>query len=84
MTSAIRDAGASAVSRAGFALNVYRTWRVRMDFLVWIARMRTPEPHASAIRSLQDAASAETRAHVAIESDGSFMLDVHMLGMNAA
>ena len=87
-TSHVRDYNAAewiaAVGRAGFALNVYRTWRVRMDFPVWIARMRTPEPHASAIRSLQDAASAETRAHFAIESDGSFMLDVHMLGMNAA
>lgn len=87
-TSHVRNYNAAewiaAVGRAGFAPNVYRTWRVRMDFPVWIARMRTPDLHASAIRSLQDGASAETRKHFAIESDGSFMLDVHMLGMNAA
>jgi hypothetical protein len=46
-----------------------------MDFPVWIARMRTPELHAAAIRALQQAASAEVRARLAIEDDGSFMLD---------
>ena len=87
-TSHVRDYSAAewtaALGRSGFSLNSCRTWRVRMDFPVWIARMRTPELHAAAIRSLQDGASAEIRAHFAIESDGSFMLDIHMLGMTAA
>jgi SAM-dependent methyltransferase len=87
-TSHVRDYNAAewiaAVGRSGFALNSYRTWRVRMDFPVWIARMRTPELHAVAIRSLQDAASTEIRTHFSIEPDGSFMLDVHMLEMTAA
>ena len=56
-----------------------RTWRLRMDFPVWIARMRTPEEKVKAIRALQIAASAETKAHFAIEPDGSFLLDVLMI-----
>jgi SAM-dependent methyltransferase len=68
-----------ALARSGFALEACRTWRLRMDFPVWIARMRTPEDNVKAIRALQDAASAETRAHFAIEPDGSFLLDVLMI-----
>ena len=60
-----------------------RTWRVRMDFPVWIARMRTPKENVRAIRALQRAASAETRAHFAIEDDGSFLLDVMMAEVTA-
>ena len=56
-----------------------RTWRLRMDFPVWTARMRTPETNVRAIRALQEAAAAETRAHFAIEADGSFLLDVMMV-----
>ena len=54
-----------------------------MDFPVWIARMRTPEPNARAIRALQTAASAEVAAHFAIEHDGSFMLDILMIEASA-
>ncbi len=68
----------AALGRAGFAVTGSRTWRVRMDFPTWIARMRTPEELVRAIRALQVAASAETKAHFAIEEDGSFMLDVGM------
>jgi hypothetical protein len=50
-----------------------------MDFPVWIARMRTPELNALAIRALQQAAAQETRTHFAIEPEGSFMLDVLMV-----
>jgi SAM-dependent methyltransferase len=69
----------AALGRAGFALAGCRTWRLRMDFPVWTARMRTPEENVRAIRALQSAASAETRAHFAIEGDGSFLLDIIML-----
>ena len=55
-----------------------------MDFPVWIARMRTPEDQVKAIRALQNAASAETKAHFAIEADGSFMLDVLMIEASTA
>ncbi|MDT8278593.1 hypothetical protein RQ734_21270 [Roseomonas mucosa] len=82
-TSHVRDYTAaewtSALAQSGFASTGMRTWRVRMDFPVWTARMRTPEEHVRAIRALQHAASAETRAHFVIEEDGSFLLDVLMI-----
>ena len=56
----------------------------RMDFPVWIARMQTPEENVKAIRALQIAASTETKAHFAIEPDGSFHLDMLMIEASAA
>jgi SAM-dependent methyltransferase len=73
-----------ALGRAGFTLESSQTWRLRMDFPVWIARMRTPEVNMQAIRALQAAASREVRQHFAIEDDGSFMLDVMMIKARAA
>lgn len=70
---------AAALNRAGFAIVSCRTWRLRMDFPVWTARMGTPADQVTAIRALQEAASAETKAHFAIEADGSFLLDVMMI-----
>jgi ubiquinone/menaquinone biosynthesis C-methylase UbiE len=72
-----------ALAQAGFAVEACRTWRLRMDFPVWIARMRTPDENVKAIRALQIAASAETKAHFAIEPDGSFLLDVLMIEASA-
>ena len=69
----------AALEQAGFAVRALRTWQLRMDFPVWIARMRTPEVNAQAIRALQAAASAEVREHFAIEPDGSFMIDIMMV-----
>lgn len=81
-TSHVRDYSAAewlaALGRAGFAVGALRTWRIRMDFPVWTARMRTPAPLVTAIRAVQEAAAAETRAHFQIEADGSFLLDVMM------
>jgi len=50
-----------------------------MDFPTWIARMRTPELQAHAVRAVQRAASHEVRAYFEIEADGSFQLDVMAL-----
>jgi SAM-dependent methyltransferase len=72
------------LGRSGFAVNACRTWRLRMDFPVWIARMQTQEDYVKAIRALQIAASAETKAHFAIEPDGSFLLDMLMIEATAA
>lgn len=69
----------AALAGAGFAILSCRTWKLRMDFPVWTARMRTPEENVRAIRALQQAAPAETRAHFAIEEDGSFLLDIMMI-----
>jgi hypothetical protein len=65
-----------ALEAAGFAVRTQSTWQLRMDYPVWIARMRTPDDNARAIRALQAAASADVREHFAIEADGSFMLDI--------
>lgn len=64
------------LTRAGFRIDQVTTWRVRMEFPVWIARMATPAPLATAIRMVQDSAPVEVRRHFAIEPDGSFMLDM--------
>jgi ubiquinone/menaquinone biosynthesis C-methylase UbiE len=74
----------AALEQAGFAVRNLRTWQLRMDYPVWIARMRTPEINAQAIRALQAAASAEVREHFAIEPDGSFMIDIMMVETVAA
>ena len=73
------DEWLAALIRSGFSLTGCRTWRLRMDFAVWIARMTTPEENVRAIRALQRAAPAETKAYFAIEEDGSFLLDVLMV-----
>jgi SAM-dependent methyltransferase len=87
-TSHVRDYTAAewlaALARSNFALAGCRTWRLRMDFPVWTARMRTPAGNIRAIRALQAAASAETKAHFAIEDDGSFILDILMIEAMAA
>src|SRR5262245_19039460 len=69
----------SAYTRAGFRLTASRTWRLRMEFATWTARMSTPEVNVRAIRAVQAAASVETKAHFAIEADGSFLLDILMI-----
>lgn len=66
----------AALGRAGFTVERMTTDRLRMDFPSWIARMRTPEVHAAAIRSLQQGASADVAEAFALEADGSFTVDV--------
>ena len=82
-TSHVRDYSASewmaALTGVGFAVRATRTWRLRMDFGTWIARMCTPDVNRDAIRTLQEAASDAVRAHFGIEPNGSFMLETLML-----
>lgn len=75
---------AAAVERGGFAVEAVRRHRLRMEFATWTARMRTPPVQAAAVRALQQQASADVRAHFAIEPDGSFLLDVMVLEATAA
>lgn len=87
-TSHVRDYSEdewqAKLERAGFAVTRVVNWRLRMDFPVWIARMATPEPLATAIRIVQVGAPEEVRRHFAIEPDGSFMLDMAMFETVAA
>jgi ubiquinone/menaquinone biosynthesis C-methylase UbiE len=61
--------------QAGFAHACESTWRLRMAFDEWIARMRTPSERVAAIRSVLDGAAEEARAHFSVEADHSFWID---------
>jgi ubiquinone/menaquinone biosynthesis C-methylase UbiE len=74
----------SMLSDAGFRVLETKGFRLRIDFASWIARMRTPEAHVTAIRSLQQCAAAEVAKHYAFEPDGTFMLDTALLVADAA
>jgi SAM-dependent methyltransferase len=86
-TSHVRDYSAAewmaGLARACFAVQGCRTWRLRMAFPTWTARMRTPADNVTAIRALQVGAAAETREYFAIEDDSSFLLDVLMMETRA-
>ena len=73
-----------ALTEAGFAVGRVTPRRLRLEFASWIARMRTPEVHARAIRSLQACMAREVVDHFAIEPDGSFMLDCATIEASAA
>ncbi|MBB3356964.1 MULTISPECIES: class I SAM-dependent methyltransferase [unclassified Novosphingobium] len=66
---------AAALDRAGFRVRSTVKRRLRMEFTSWVERMRTPDALRTAIRALQQLASAETAAYFAIEPDGSFSID---------
>ena len=65
----------AALARAGFDVVSIKPRRLRIEFASWIARTRTPDRHARAIRSCQESAPAEVRQHFGIEPDGTFLLD---------
>jgi adenine/guanine phosphoribosyltransferase-like PRPP-binding protein len=60
---------------AGFVPAAVTARRLRLDFAAWIARMRTPQTHVEAIRSLQSLASAEVKQAFEIEPDGTLTVD---------
>ncbi|HKT84703.1 MAG TPA: class I SAM-dependent methyltransferase [Novosphingobium sp.] len=66
----------TALARAGFYLERSATHELRMGFASWVERMRTPQHHVDAIRSLQVAASSQVRRAFAIAEDGSFTIRV--------
>jgi ubiquinone/menaquinone biosynthesis C-methylase UbiE len=61
---------------AGFHEPAADAWRLRMDFEVWTARMKTPPLRVQAIRDVFTDAAAEARAHFEVEADSSFFIDV--------
>lgn len=71
------DEWTAAVRAAGFTPSAVTRRRLHLDFTTWIgiARMRTSELHAAAIRSLQRQASQDVVRHFAIEADGTFSVD---------
>ncbi|MBT2134680.1 methyltransferase domain-containing protein [Croceibacterium sp. LX-88] len=73
----------AALARAGFRVRNTQKRRLRMDYQSWVDRMRTPEQHRIAIRSLQQGASTDTATYFSIEPDGSFSLDTLQLEATA-
>ncbi|WP_334174822.1 class I SAM-dependent methyltransferase [Pseudoxanthobacter sp.] len=78
------DEWIAAVTRAGFAAGRLTRRRLRLEFASWIARIRTPAVHATAIRSLQDRAPDDVRRHFEMEPDGTFTVDTMTLEAQAA
>jgi SAM-dependent methyltransferase len=66
----------AAIGSAGLVAGTASEHRLRLDIGSWFERMRTPPLQADAIRALQAAMSDSVRRHFAIESDGSFTIDV--------
>ncbi len=64
---------------AGFDATVRERWRMPIEFAAWVARMRTPQPRVTAIRSLWANAPDEVRHYFAVQEDGSFELDALMI-----
>jgi SAM-dependent methyltransferase len=60
---------------AGFRPGAVTERRLPLDFGAWVQRMRTPDVHVQAIRSLGRAMSSRVIEHFAIQDDGSFTLD---------
>jgi SAM-dependent methyltransferase len=69
---------AGALGDVGFVVRGLHRHRLRLEFTSWVERMRTPQVNRDAILALQAGASAEVRRRLAIEPDGSFLLDVVM------
>jgi len=66
----------AALARAGLIPGSVTPFRVRLEFAVWVQRMRTPPVQVEAIRAIQGAVSGGVARHFGIGPDGSFDLDV--------
>jgi len=82
-TSHVRNYSAgewlNMASGAGLIASEVTTDRLPLEFTSWIARMRTPEHFAVAIRELQKTMSDHVVKHFEIQSDGTFTSDIMML-----
>nr|EUJ13172.1 hypothetical protein RSP673_17240 [Ralstonia solanacearum P673] len=67
------------LTAAGFRPGTPRTWKLPMAFDSWIARIRTPQVRADAIRDLFDRAPDEAREYFAVAADYSFAIDAMMI-----
>ena len=62
----------STLGRRGFALRAFRSFRLRMDFPVWIARMRTPERPRQ--RDPDDSGLGARRGQAALRDRGGWIV----------
>lgn len=81
--SHVRDASLAEwcglLCAAGFAVGTVTKFRLRLEFAPWVERMKTPESHVTAIRSLQQRAGADVTQYFAMEDDGSFTVDTVLI-----
>ncbi|ELY9423482.1 methyltransferase domain-containing protein [Cronobacter dublinensis] len=66
-------------NQAGLITRDVGTDRLELEFSSWIARMRTPDVLAQAIRAYQHSASAGVQRYFALQDDGSFTSDTIMI-----
>ncbi|MEH0876628.1 class I SAM-dependent methyltransferase [Pectobacterium cacticida] len=69
----------SMFAEAGFIVRNVTGDRLTLEFSSWIARMRTPEHFAIAIRELQKTLPDEVVQHFDVQADGSFVTDSMMI-----
>lgn len=69
----------SLFNDAGLASQNLLCDRLNLEFTSWIARMRTPEALADAIRIYQQSASDEVQRYFELQGDGSFTSDIIMV-----
>ena len=69
----------SMLEAADFAKPVIHSWTLPMEFASWVARMRTSDLRAHAIRNIWACAAEEAQSHFQVRADGSFQLDVAWL-----
>jgi ubiquinone/menaquinone biosynthesis C-methylase UbiE len=74
----------AALTGSGFVIDAVTPYRLRLEFASWIERMRTPDVHVAAIRSLQARAASEVRDYFALGDDGSFTVDTVLIAAHAA
>ncbi len=67
------------LARAGFGVSSDKSWKLRLEFDSWVARMRTPQDQIVAIKALWRVAPEEVRQYFALDAAGSFSIDVAML-----
>lgn len=82
-TSHVRNVSAGSwrklLGRAGFAVTSDQTWKLRLEFASWVARMRTPADNITAIKALWNSAPSEVKQYFELGDDYSFSIDVVML-----
>lgn len=85
-TSHVRDYSPgewlSMITEAGLSIQAVAQDRLDLEFNSWIARMRTPQALAEAIRIYQHSAPEEVQRYFSLLPDGSFSTDTIFIEAN--
>jgi ubiquinone/menaquinone biosynthesis C-methylase UbiE len=72
------------LKQAGFSIASDKTWKLRLEFDSWVARMRTPQDNITAIKALWNSAPREVKEYFELDQACSFSIDVAMLDARKA